>query len=163
MTDNGTWMEENILASDLWAAGKNMDPMTPEEEVEAWRKTVGVLDSLCGAADSLLLEPLILALADALGRAREELERAEDRISRPEGVQLTEREKGRMTALMRRSDALGNAVDALEREDAVYPGAVSGYLRVLREEKQLAHEAFALYREEVGIPGPARKDARKPA
>jgi hypothetical protein len=83
MTENGTWTEEHNLASDVWGAGKNMEPMTPEEELAAWRTTVGMLDHLCGMADSLMLDPLILALAGALGRSREELARVEDRLSRP--------------------------------------------------------------------------------
>ncbi len=32
MTES-TWTEEHVHASDLWAAGKSMGPMTPEEEV----------------------------------------------------------------------------------------------------------------------------------
>ncbi len=90
MTD--TWSEERVLASDLWAAGKSMEPMTAEEELEAWRTTTRALDSLCGMADGLMLEPLILALADALGRAREEECRAKDRLARPEGALLGPRE-----------------------------------------------------------------------
>ena len=78
--------------------------------------------------------------------------------TRTEGAELTEREGARLRGLMLRSDALGNAVDALEAN--AYPAE---YVEVLREEQRRAGEAFALYREEVGIPGPARKDARKPA
>lgn len=47
---------------------------------KAWRKTVRMLDGLCGMADGLVLDPLILALTDAKGRAEE------DRLSRPEGA-----------------------------------------------------------------------------
>ncbi len=87
MMENGTWTEDNhYLASDVWGIEKNMTPMTPEEELAAWRTTSRMLDSLCGMADGLLLDPLILALADALDRAREEERRAEDRLSRPEGA-----------------------------------------------------------------------------
>ena len=59
---------------------------------------------------------------------------------------------------MLRSAALGNVVDALEAN--AYPAE---YVEVLREEQRRAGEAFALYRAELGIPGPAGKDARKPA
>ena len=90
MTENGTRLEE--LPSDLWGAGKSMGPMTAEEEAEAWRTTTKMLGHLCGMADDLMLEPLILALADALDRAREEERRAEDRLSRPEGAELGARE-----------------------------------------------------------------------
>lgn len=43
---------------------------------------------MCSVADALLLDPLILALTDAKVRAEEELERLEDRLSRPDGEQL---------------------------------------------------------------------------
>ena len=88
MTENGTWTEERVPASDVWGIEKSMGPMTPEEELQAWRTTSKVLDRLCGMADGLMLEPLILALADALDRAREEARRAEDRLSRPEGAEV---------------------------------------------------------------------------
>ena len=162
MTD--TWTEEHVLASDLWAAGKSMEPMTAEEELEAWRKTTRALDSLCGMATGLLLEPLELALADALGRAREEERRAEDRLSRPDGALLGPREEERLRALMRRSDALGNALDALEDEESAYPDVMAEYVEVIREDFGQAHEAFSRYRDEVGLPDlPSRRNARRPA
>ena len=121
MTENGTWTEDHVLASDLWAAGKSMEPMTPEEELEAWRTTSRALDSLCGMADGLMLEPLILALGDALGRAREEERRAADRLSRPEGGALAPREEERLRVLMRRSDAFNNALAAVGAAEGVRP------------------------------------------
>jgi hypothetical protein len=90
-----TWAEEHVLASVLWSVDKSLTPMTPEEKLAAWRTTTGVLDSLCGMADSLMLDPLILTLADALGRAREEERRTEDRVTRPDGVELGPREEQR--------------------------------------------------------------------
>jgi hypothetical protein len=42
-----------------------------------------------------MLDPLILALADAPGRAREEERRAEDQLTRPEGAHLGPREAER--------------------------------------------------------------------
>ena len=86
--NNNIWEEEQVLASDLWSVAKSLTPMSSEEELEAWRKTVKVLDNLCGTADGLVLEPLILALADAKTRSEEELERVQDRLSRPEGENL---------------------------------------------------------------------------
>jgi hypothetical protein len=68
MPENGTWAEEHVLASDLWSTEKSRGPMTAEEELEAWHTTTKMLDSLCGMADALMLDPLILALADALAR-----------------------------------------------------------------------------------------------
>ena len=163
MTETGTWTEEHVLASDLWGIEKSIGPMTPEEELEAWRTTTGMLDSLCGMADSLGLEPLILALADALGRAREELRRAEDRLTKPEGALLGPREEERLRALMRRSDAFSNALCAVEDEEDVNPDVQAQYIEVIREEFREASEQFRRYRAECGIPGPAEKDARKPA
>jgi len=86
MTENAkprAWEPEEYPAHDLWSIEKSTTPMTPEEERDAWRKTVKVLDGLCTVADALALDPLILALSDAITRAREELERIEDRLSRP--------------------------------------------------------------------------------
>ena len=163
MTENGTWTEEHVLASDLWAIGKSMAPMTPEEEVEAWRTTTRVLDSLCGMADGLMLEPLILALADALGRAREELARAEDRVTRPEGAELGERERERLMGLLRRSDAFNNALGAVEAEEDVKEKIRAECAEVLEGERREAHERLVRYRAEVGIPDPTVKNARKPA
>ena len=164
MTESKTWTEEHVLASDVWAAGKSMEPMTPEDELEAWRKTTRALDSLCGMATGLLLEPLELALADALGRAREEERRAEDRLTRPEGAQLSPREKERLMGLLRRSDALGNALDALEQSESAYPDTRAEYVGVVREDFGRAAEAFSRYRAELGLPDrPSSRNARKPS
>jgi len=73
--ENVTWSEEGILASDVWAIPKSLEPMSAQEERTAWRKTVKVLDNLCGISDALMLDPLILALTDALMRSKEELAR----------------------------------------------------------------------------------------
>jgi len=122
MTENATWTEERVLASAQWSAGKSMGPMGAEEELEAWRTTKRVLDGLCGMADAPMLEPLILDLADVLGRrTREELARAEDRLSRPEGAQLGPREEERLRGLLRRSDAFSHALSAVGDEEDVHP------------------------------------------
>lgn len=168
MTENGTWTEEHVLASDVWGGEKSLTPMTLEEELAAWRKTVGMLDNLCGMADALMLDPLILALGDALGRSREELARVADRLSRPEVAQLGPRERERLQGLLRRSDALNVALDAYERNPDEYPAQREEYLRVLREVNREAHEQFMRYRGEVGIPAPAtrrreREEAAPPA
>jgi hypothetical protein len=131
MTENGTWAEE-YLASDLWTGEKSFGPMTPEEERKAWRTTTRMLGHLCGMADDLMLDPLILALADALGRSKEELARVEDRLSRPEDAQLGPREEERLRGLMRRSDALGNALYAYEKNPHKYPEIREETLEALR-------------------------------
>jgi hypothetical protein len=79
------------LHSDVWAGGASKSDFTkytPEEELKEWREAVKVLDGFCQVADGLNHSPLILALVDAKVRAEEELERAQDRVERPEGVQL---------------------------------------------------------------------------
>ncbi len=159
MTEHGTWTEEHVLASDLWAAGKSMGPMTPEEELEAWRTTTRTLDALCGMADALMLEPLILALADALGRAREEERRAEDRVTRPEGAELGPREEERLQALLRRCDGFDNALSAVQAEEDVREEVRAERVEVLEEACREAHEVFERYRAEVGIPDPTMKTA----
>jgi hypothetical protein len=73
--ENVSWNEEGILASDVWAIPKSLEPMSAQEERAAWRKTVKVLGGLCGMSDALMLDPLILALTDALMRSKEELAR----------------------------------------------------------------------------------------
>jgi hypothetical protein len=115
MTENPTWSEE-YPAHDLWSIEKSLTPMSPEER-EAWRKTVGILKGLCTMADALVLDPLILALADALTRSREELARIEDRLSRPplgKGEpwprdKVHPREDERLMRMLRLSDGLGTA------------------------------------------------------
>jgi hypothetical protein len=161
MTETGTRTEERVLASDLWSVPKSRGPMTLEEEFEAWRATTRVLDSLCGMADRLMLDPLILALADALGRAREE-RRAEDRLTRPEGAHLGPHEAERLMGLMRRSDALNTAFFALKDAEHAYPDVKAEYLEVIREAQE-ASEQFARYRAEVGLPDHPTPAGRTPA
>jgi len=74
---------ENVTWTDMWSIPKSLEPMSAEEERTAWRKTVKVLDNLCGLSDALMLGPFTLALTDALMRSKEELARAEDRLARP--------------------------------------------------------------------------------
>jgi hypothetical protein len=74
---------ENVTWTDMWSIPKSLEPMSAEEERRAWRKTVKVLDNLCGLSDALMLGPFTLALTDALMRSKEELARVEDRLARP--------------------------------------------------------------------------------
>jgi hypothetical protein len=94
------WYEEQILASDVWSIPKNLEPTSAEEERASWRKTVKVLGGLCSLSDTLMLDPLILALTDALMRSKEELARAEDRLARPEGAELHPCEHERLKRLV---------------------------------------------------------------
>jgi hypothetical protein len=97
-------------------------------------------------------EPLILALVDAKVRAEEELARVEDRVERPEGVQVSPREDERLMALMRRTDALSNACAAMEDWGSASPTYLARYLEVVKEMHVQAHEAFLRYRREIGLP-----------
>jgi hypothetical protein len=140
------------LHSDVWGIGKgDFTEYAPEEELKLWREAVKVLDGFCQVADGLRHSPLILALVDAKVRAEEELARAQDRVERPEGVQLSEREDERLMDLMRRSDALGTACTALE-DWGVDPKDIADVLEILTEMKTEAHEAFLRYRREIGLP-----------
>ena len=66
--------------------------------------------------------------------------------------------------LLRRSDALGNALDALERSESAYPDTKAEYVGVVREDFGRAAEAFSRYRAELGLPDrPGSRNARKPA
>jgi hypothetical protein len=153
VTENGTWTEEHILASDVWSIEKSLTPMSPEEEREAWRKTVGILKPLCTMADALVLDPLILALTDALSRSQEELKRLEERLSRPEGAQLHRREHERLQGLLSRSDGLGTALWLIEKyaKEECRPGSIDNEVEAVRAAKEEADEQFARYREEVGV------------
>ena len=153
MTENNNtvWEEEQILASDVWAVAKSLTAMSGEDELEAWRKTVKVLDNLCGMADGLVLDPLILALTDAKVRAEEELARARDRLSRPEGEKVHPRERERFEELIRRCDALDAAYWTVVEEDWHNVEKNVSVLAALQEMRGEAHEAFERYRHEVGL------------
>jgi hypothetical protein len=132
------------LHSDVWGIGKSdFTEYTPEEALRLWREAVKVLDGFCQVADGLNHSPLQLALVDAKVRAEEELERAQDRAERPEGVQVSPREDERLVALMRRTDALSNACAAMEDWAGDSPKYVARYLEVLREMHVQANEACA--------------------
>jgi len=153
MTENNNtevWGELGT-PTDLWSVSKSLTFANPDEAAQAWRKTVRALEGLCQVADALMLEPLQLALVDALARSGEELERAQDRAERAEGVQLSEREDERLMTLMRRADALGSACAAVEDWNAD-PQAIKDLLEVLTLMRVEAHEAFLRYRREIGLP-----------
>lgn len=146
-----TWTEENILASDVWRVEKSIKPMSDEEQLAAWRKTVKVLDGLCGLSDTLMFDPLILALTDALMRAKEELARAEDRLGRPEGAELHPREEKRLRGMLERSNALGYAHTAVSDEEWAYPDLKAAALEILEEMRKETDEQFDRYKQEVGV------------
>ena len=153
MTENNNtvWEEEQILASDVWAVAKSLTAMSGEDELEAWRKTVKVLDNLCGMADGLVLDPLILALTDAKVRAEEELARARDRLSRPEGEKLHPREDERLQHMLRRCDALGIAYLKIVEEDWPAAENQAAILATLKEMREEADEVLDRYRAECGL------------
>jgi hypothetical protein len=140
------------LHHDLWGISKSLTPMSPEETLEAWAKTVDILEALCPLTDVLGLEPLLLALTDAADRADEEAKRARDRVERPEGVQVSEREDERLKAMLARSDALNNALATIEDHPCPSKRAQQQMLEVLKEMQREASEAFERYRREVGLP-----------
>jgi hypothetical protein len=154
MTENNNtevWGEAGT-PTDLWSVGKALTFADPDEAAQAWRKTVRTLEGLCQVADALMLEPLQLALVDALARSGEELERALDHEERPEGVQLTQKEDERLTALMRRSDALNCACVAVEDWSA-NPEDIADVLEILNPMRDEASRNFEVYRREIGLPG----------
>jgi hypothetical protein len=154
--ENVTWNEEGILASDVWAIPKSLETMSAQEERAAWHKTVKVLGGLCGMSDALMLDPLILALTDALMRSKEELARAEDRLARPQGAELHPCEHERLKDLLHRSDALGYAHTALYNEAWENGELKEQALEIVDKMREEATEHFERYRFEVGIPGPTR-------
>jgi hypothetical protein len=147
-------MTEKLLEElhhDLWGISKSLTSMSPEDTLAAWRKTASILEALCPVADALGLEPLLLALTDATDRADEEAVRAADRVERPEGVQVSESEDRCLKALLDRSDALANALVAVEDWSA-NPKVIAPTREVLAQMSEEAHEAFLRYRREVGLP-----------
>ena len=151
MTENGTWTEEYILASDVWGVEKSITPLSDEHQLAKWERAVAVLKDLGPLAETLWNDPLILALTDALVRAKEELARAEDRIARPEGAELHPREEERLRGMLRRSDALGFAHTALTDAKWVNADIKASALKTLEGLLREANEQFARYKQELGI------------
>ena len=158
VTENATWSEE-YGAHDLWSIEKSLTPMSPEEEREAWRKTIGILKGLCTMADALVLDPLILALTDALTRSREELERLEDKLSRPplaEGEswrrdKVRPREDERLIRMLRRSDAFTTALWLIEKyaKEECRPGSIDHEIEAIWEANERAGEELHTCRKEA--------------
>jgi hypothetical protein len=67
----GESMVEDYSA-DIWGVSKAFR-YAPEEAVEEWGRAVGVLESYLHVAEVMNSDPLMLAIADASSRAREEL------------------------------------------------------------------------------------------
>jgi hypothetical protein len=137
--ENVSWNEEGILASDVWAIPKSLEPMSAQEERAAWRKTVKVLGNLCG-------------MSDALMHSKEELARAEDRLARPEGAELHPCEHERLKGLLRRVSTLGYAHTALCGEEWENGELKEQALEIVDKMREEATEHFERYRFEVGIP-----------
>jgi hypothetical protein len=140
------------LHSDVWGIGKSdFTEYTPEEELREWREAVKVLDGFCQVADGLNHSPLILALVDAKVRAEEEFARAQDRVERPEGVEVSPRERERVSALLTRSDALSNAIGVRERYDTPERLGYAEEMAILEEMRREADEALERYKGEIGF------------
>jgi hypothetical protein len=155
-TTRDTWIEgedplEN-LASDLWGVQKALSAMSDEEQLALWEQAVAVLHDFGKLAQTLHNDPLLLAVTDAKVRSEEELERAHDRLNRPEGgeVSLAEAERERLSGMVRRCDGLNTARWIVE--EATIPNTVdkANALSVLKEAHREASEALARYRREVG-------------
>lgn len=149
MTENmTTWRddEETILDSDIWTIAKCFGEYTPEEEHQAWREAVRVLEGFCQVADGLNHEPLILALVDAKCRAEGELERARERTRREAG-ELTEYEQDTLTRLLDRADAFSNAWALYSQERPHQEKTVE----ILNEMRLDADEQFNRYKREIGL------------
>jgi hypothetical protein len=159
MTENGVqdlWRSEDPLEeleSALWCVTKATSAMTDEEELRAWEQAVAVLHDFGKLAETLHNDPLLLVCTDAMTRAEEELTRVHDRLSRPEGERVHWRERERLEAMIKRSDALSNAYHAIEEQN--WKGGESQRkraLEVLREMGGEVDEQFDRYRVECGIP-----------
>jgi hypothetical protein len=151
MTENGNWIEE-YPAHDLWSIEKSITPLPDEEQLAKWEQAVEVIRDLGKLGETLLNDPLLLALTDAMDRAEEERDRLRDRLQRPEGEQLHPREEKRLKRLLRRSDALGNAYTNVLDAEWSSAEMKAGTLGILKEEREEAGEQFSLYKQEVGIP-----------
>jgi hypothetical protein len=150
MTQNNNhsaYVEEVTLASDLWRREKYMPPKPVRQELQAWGKACAILGDLLGLAETLQNERLELALSDAFERASEEFERASDHAERLSvGGDLLPRERERLTAMMRRSDAPSSAWTLMEEA-----GGKAEEVDILKGMSQEARESFHRYRGEVGI------------
>jgi hypothetical protein len=152
MTENGTWTEEYVLASDVWREENAITPLSDEEQLAKWEQAVAVLKDLGKLGETLWNDPLILALTDALVRAKEELARAEVRLARPEGGDLHPREEEPLKGMLRRSGALSFAHDAVAAEDWGHTDIRASTLEVLEGMRRDANERFARHKQELGIP-----------
>jgi hypothetical protein len=139
------------LASDLWAVPKAISDMSDLEQLEAWYQAVDVLGTFGKLAEVLHNGALLLAVTDAKERANEEMNRAVWRRIRSEGAALHPSEEHRLTELLSRSDALNNAVAAVEDDGEMVEQIKAQTLEVLRPLRGEAAEAFARYRLEIGL------------
>jgi hypothetical protein len=152
--DEGFRSEDPLeeLASDLWAWPKAMSAMTDKEQLAAWYQAVDVLHDFGKLAETLHNDALLLAVTDAKGRAKEELNRAVWRLNRPEGAELHPQEEERLRQLMRRSDTVTDAYFSIEDiESEANPARKAEMLAVLKDLMDEASEAYRRYKLEVGL------------
>jgi hypothetical protein len=113
---------------------------------------VAVLEALCPLAETLCLEPLLLALTDAADRADEELARSTDRLQSSEaGEELLARERERLDTMLMRSNALSNAIGVRVNHDNRERLGYAEEMAVLEELRREADEALERYKAEVGF------------
>jgi hypothetical protein len=71
-----------------------------------------------------------------------------------ENVKLRPEEEASLGALLRRADALSFAYGALVGQEWGHPETKAEMLEALEEMRVEAHERFASYKRELGIPDP---------
>ena len=103
-------------------------------------------------AETLHNDPLLLAMTDAKDRAEEELERARDKVNRPEDAKLHSREWERLQEMWRRSNAISNAWVLLATKDNEERVDHAEDLAILEAMRDEVNEALYRYRAECGIP-----------
>jgi hypothetical protein len=93
----------------------------------------------------------LLALTDAMVRAKEELARAENRLARPGVAELHPREEKRLGGMLDRYSALGYAHTAVSNEEWGYADIKATALEILEQMRKEADEQFGRFKQEVGV------------
>ena len=150
---NNNILEDGPRTSDVWTYyGRYLSDQSDEEQLAEWGQAVWLLRDLGRIGETLASDALVVALADAQERAKEELARVEERLSRPEGEKLHPRERERLTAMMNRCDALSNAYCVVEAASIENADLKANTLKVLKAMRGEANEQLSRYRIECGIP-----------
>lgn len=146
----GFRMYSHVPQGSLW-----MDEPTYWRSATAaeWRQAAQILGTLMPLAEQVSGDPLVIAVGDAMQRAKVEAERADERESAPKnehGYSLGE--DARILTLLRRTDALNNARTLIE-DHVSDEGLVEGHRQeVLSHLSDLYEEAssdFNQYRRDL--------------